>query len=155
MNTEGTLRGTVMSIIPVNTWLLPYFPETPESSNYPAWTISTLMFWYLWFPLIFYFVQRSDDVELSRRIIKCYWIQFFVPIVLCGWFVVYEGLSLTSVLNYVRNIDIVNDLHYNISIIFACYVYYNFGKSINSCSCNRTDFIGRVLQVLCQDFQFS
>ena len=123
MNTEGTLRGTMMSFIPVNTWLLPYFPETPESSNYPAWTISTLMFWYLWFPMILFFVQRWNDIELSRRIIKCYWIQFFVPIFLCGWFIVYEDLSVTSVLTYVRNMGIINNLRYR-RVCMLCIPYF-------------------------------
>ena len=126
MNTEGTLVGTMLSIIPVNTWLIPYFPQTPESSNYPAWTISTLMFWYLWFPLIFFNIQCSGDVQLSRRIIKCYWIQFVVPIILCGWFIVYEGLSLTSVLTYVSNIDIVNNQHYINSNILVCCRCHSF-----------------------------
>ena len=106
MNTESTNFGTLFSIIPVNTWFLPYLPPVPDSANYPAWTISTLSFWYLIFPFVFFRIQRLNDVNLYLGIIKCFWIQIGSSVLLCYWFMAMEGHSLAFTLAYVSKINI-------------------------------------------------
>ena len=63
--------GVVISIFLLNTWLLPYENYNP---NWPAWTISTLSFWYWCFPFILPRLQRLTNKELAKGIVKYFWL---------------------------------------------------------------------------------
>lgn len=41
--------------------------------NQPAWTISTLSFWYWVFPMIFPRLQRFKNKDLADGIVNCFW----------------------------------------------------------------------------------
>ena len=101
-----------MSIVPVITWLLPFYPEVPNSSNTPAWTISTLFFWYLWFPFIFDKLMRLQDEELARSMVKCFWLQIIIPFVIISWFTASEGNNWPWVQNKTKN-SMINDHIFN------------------------------------------
>ena len=65
--------GLLFSVIPINTWLLPYF-HGGSAPNPPSWTISTLTFWYLLFPSIIARFQRFSNKQLADGIVKYYWL---------------------------------------------------------------------------------
>ena len=71
--------GLVISIFSINTWLLPYKEFAP---NDPAWTISTLSFWYWLFPFIFPRLQRLTNKELAQGIVKYFWLSVGINIML-------------------------------------------------------------------------
>ena len=56
----------------VNSWLIPYENLGP---NTPAWTITTLSLWYLFFPLKLPQIQGFTDSELTIGITRLYWFQ--------------------------------------------------------------------------------
>ena len=68
---EKMWSGVLISIFAVNTWLLPYNNFDP---NGPAWTISTLSFWYWCFPFILPRLQRLSNKELAKGIVKYFWL---------------------------------------------------------------------------------
>ena len=72
--------GVVISIFGINTWLLPYVNWEP---NDPAWTISTLAFWYWIFPFIFPRLQRLKDTEVARGIVNYFWLSVGINILVC------------------------------------------------------------------------
>ena len=67
------IPGLLFSVIPINTWLLPYYGGG-SGPNSPAWTISTLMFWYLLFPSIIARFERLSNKEIADGIVKYYWL---------------------------------------------------------------------------------
>ena len=71
--------GLVISIFSINTWLLPYKEFAP---NDPAWTISTLSFWYWLFPFIFPRLQRFTNKELAQGVVKYFWLSVGINILL-------------------------------------------------------------------------
>ena len=71
--------GTFISVFGVNTWLLPYENYNP---NGPAWTISTLSFWYWCYPLIFPRLQRLTNNELAQGMVKYFWLGVGINILL-------------------------------------------------------------------------
>ena len=76
---EKMWSGTFISVFAVNTWLLPYANFHP---NGPAWTISTLSFWYWCFPFIFPRLQRLTNNELAKGMIKYFWLGVGINILL-------------------------------------------------------------------------
>ena len=67
---DNLWAGVVLSIFAINSWLLPYLNWEP---NQPAWTISTLCFWYWVFPMIFPRLQRLKNKDLADGIVKYFW----------------------------------------------------------------------------------
>ena len=77
--TEEMWSGTFISVFGVTTWLLPYENYNP---NVPAWTISTLSFWYWCYPFIFPRLQRLTNNELAQGMVKYFWLGVGINILL-------------------------------------------------------------------------
>ena len=80
--------GLLISIFALNTWLLPYENYNP---NGPAWTISTLSFWYWCFPFILPRLQRLTNKELAKSIVKYFWLSVGINyslVIFLGTFIV-------------------------------------------------------------------
>ena len=68
-----------INIIPLTTLIFNY-----AILDGPAWTICTLLYMWLVFPMMLPRVQRMTDEELVKGISKCYWLQLLLMIVLTG-----------------------------------------------------------------------
>ena len=74
---HDVLVGTLLSIFGITTWVLPY---VNFGVNTPSWTISTLCFWYLFFPFVFPTIQKWSNQRISNKIVEYYWIQLGIGI---------------------------------------------------------------------------
>lgn len=69
--------GFILSVFTANTWVLPYENSEP---NGPSWTVSTLFFWYWCYPFILPRLQRLTDRQLALGIVKYFWLQIGLAI---------------------------------------------------------------------------
>ena len=70
------LSQLLPTIFCVNSWFFiydPYFPK-PYASN--CWTINTLWFFYLVFPLLLPRIQALSDIAISRLLVILFYVQF-------------------------------------------------------------------------------
>ena len=85
--------GSGLSLFAINTWLLPYNNFGP---NGPSWTICTLFFWYWCFPFILPRLQRLRDVEIAHGIVKYFWLNIGIAILLLIGLGSFVGKSVSS-----------------------------------------------------------
>ena len=89
----ATMQSYVLSMLCVITWLFPFrsFRRNDASFVYPLhdpvinWTLATLCFWYWCFPFILPRIQQLTDKQLADKIVKLFWLQvglFLVVIIL-------------------------------------------------------------------------
>ena len=86
----------VVNILPVSTLLCNALGGPLDA---PAWTICTLLCFWLVFPLLLPRVQRMTSDELVQAITKCYWFQFFLILIMCFVFIPtlsFTGLTIDS-----------------------------------------------------------
>lgn len=74
-----TVASFVQSFIPTTTWTL-FLVGSPIDG--PGWTIATLYFFWLCFPWLLKHYQVKKDEELLTSIVRCFWIQLFIIIIL-------------------------------------------------------------------------
>ena len=80
--------GTSFSVFNINTWALPFKHFGPNDTS---WTISTLFFWYWCFPLILPKVQRLTDKQLAHGIVRYFWLNIAVSILVVAGLVAHFG----------------------------------------------------------------
>jgi len=83
------LRSLLVNIIPIQTWLLEYFGYM---LNFPAWTVCTLIFMWIFFPYANKILQSKSDKIIIVYMFYCYWFNFFF--ILLGLYLPYPGYTL-------------------------------------------------------------
>lgn len=85
------VASLILNIFPVNTWVL--FLGTLEARplDGPAWTVSTLWFFYVCFPSLLRRYNLKSDQELLNSIISMFWIQLILGLLLFGAFALTIG----------------------------------------------------------------
>lgn len=77
---KGEIAVSVLTtILPINTWLAGFGGAIFDG---PAWTITTLVGLWLFFPGLLAYYSRLSDADLLQSIRTCYWVQFWLLIVL-------------------------------------------------------------------------
>ena len=85
------VSGFVQSFIPTSTWTL-FLIGIPLDG--PGWTIATLYFFWICFPWLLKHYQIKSDEELLNSIVRCYWIQLFIIVILYPVFLIFGLGSL-------------------------------------------------------------
>lgn len=97
-------RGSLLSLLCISTWVLPYLNFEP---NFPSWTISTIFFWYWGFPLILPRMQSLTDKQLAYGIVRYFWLQVGVALVVVIGFLVVDafvsGFLVEKFVSYLIN----------------------------------------------------
>ena len=86
MEYEYNYVEVFFTIFPIYTWTWGISATVPFPWKYrrvlgEAWTISTLLLWYLVFPWVLPKLQRLTNKEISHEIVKQFWISIGMVVI--------------------------------------------------------------------------